>query len=296
MPYGDMNPKAFNVSAVSVTKILDEPSPLRAALATPLCGERTFELLGVRITDARMERAVQLMYERMLQRGDRAGALSIVNAHTLNLATSNPNYRRVLNSSDYVFGDGTGVRWGARLQGLKLQANLVGTDLIPRYFAEYAHQGHSYYLLGSDAVSNSRAATYARENFSGWRLAGAHHGYLNDPRTLASTISDINRTRPDLLLVAMGNPLQETWIARHRDQLEVGLCVGVGGLFDIWAGNLRRPSPLFRDHGCEWLGILLQQPKKSRRYLIGNPLYLARIAREQLWRSIAKQAGNGSAS
>lgn len=260
-------------------------------IAPPLPGsERLFNVLGVNITDATQERAIELMRERMLKRERGCGAINIVNAHTLNVATSQPAYREVLNSADYVFGDGTGVRWAARLQGLRLQANLVGTDLIPRFFEALAHQGFSYFMLGADPDAVVRAAGYVRANFPGWHAAGFHHGYLREPGVLSGAIEQINAAHPDLLLVAMGNPLQETWIARHRHELNVGLAVGVGGLFDIWAGNLQRPSRLFRDRGCEWLGILLQQPHKAGRYLLGNPLFLSRIGCEaaQRWLNPAR--------
>jgi len=84
------------------------------------------------------------------------------------------------------------------------------------------------------------------------------------------------QTGPDLLLVGMGNPLQEIWIHAHRHQLEVPLVAAVGGLFNYWAGTLRRASPVLRRLGAEWLGILWQQPHKARRYLLGNPLFLWR--------------------
>ena len=79
----------------------------------------------------------------------------------------------------------------------------------------------------------------------------------------------------------MGNPRQEQWLHEYRRQLDVSLCLGVGGLFHYWAGGLRRAPGWLRHLGDEWLGILLQQPHKARRYLLGNPLFLWRIVRER---------------
>ncbi len=84
--------------------------------------------------------------------------------------------------------------------------------------------------------------------------------------------------RPNLLLVGMGNPRQEQWIDRYLPQLRVPLTMGTGGLFDHWAGNLKRAPYWVRRIGCEWMQLLLQQPHKCRRYLLGNPVFLARIA------------------
>jgi len=90
----------------------------------------------------------------------------------------------------------------------------------------------------------------------------------------------INRAAPDMLLVAMGNPLQERWLHAHLPALRVPVSVGVGGLFDHWAGNLRRAPVWVRRLGIEWVQILLHQPHKWRRYVLGNPKFIVRAVRE----------------
>jgi N-acetylglucosaminyldiphosphoundecaprenol N-acetyl-beta-D-mannosaminyltransferase len=159
-----------------------------------------------------------------------------------------------------------------------MQDNVNGTDLTPELFRATAGRGYRYFLLGADRESIPRAAEHARKTFTGWAQAGFHHGYVNDAGRESEVISQINRARPHLLLVAMGNPLQERWIHDHRHQLEVPLGMAVGGLFSYWAGNIRRSPSWLRRCGLEWLGILLQQPHKARRYLIGNPKFLLQAA------------------
>lgn len=59
--------------------------------------------------------------------------------------------------------------------------------------------------------------------------------------------------------------------------------MGIGGLFDYWAGNVSRAPQWLRNLGHEWIWRLYQQPRdKMQRYLVGNPLFLARIIREHL--------------
>lgn len=202
----------------------------------------------------------------------------IANAHTLNTAASDPTYAAVLRRGDLVVGDGSGVRLAARLRGVRMKANLVGTDLVPALLTATAGRGYRCFLLGADAASIERAADYFRRNFPGWTLAGYHHGYLT-AETVGPVIAEINRAEPDLLLVGMGNPLQEGWIDRHASALKVGISIGTGGMFDHWAGNLRRAAPWLRRIGCEWVQLLFQQPRKARRYVIGNPLFVWRMLR-----------------
>jgi N-acetylglucosaminyldiphosphoundecaprenol N-acetyl-beta-D-mannosaminyltransferase len=239
------------------------------------------QVLGVRITDTTMAEAIQLFGELMTQPDGITRMVYFANAHTLNLAWERPDYREVLNRADHVFGDGTGVRWGARLKGVHLRDNVNGTDAVPLLFERMAGHGLRYFLLGAQAEVIERAAATAERQFAGWQLAGCHHGYL-DAALTEQVIEQINAARPHLLLVGMGNPLQEFWLDQARAKLKVPLCMATGGLFQYWAGNLDRAPAWFRRAGIEWLHILRRQPHKLRRYGLGNPVFVARILRDRL--------------
>ena len=181
-----------------------------------------------------------------------------------------------VNRGHLVLNDGTGVRWAARWQGQPFEHNHVGTDLVPDLCGEGLRWGMRVFLLGGRPGVAERAAGALVSRFPGVVIAGHHHGYvgLSDDERVCRTI---NEARPDLLLVAMGNPLQEMWIDRNLRGLERGVALGVGGLFDHLAGSLRRAPRWVRSAGCEWVQILLQQPHKWRRYVLGNPVFLYRM-------------------
>jgi N-acetylglucosaminyldiphosphoundecaprenol N-acetyl-beta-D-mannosaminyltransferase len=276
----------------TATMTLDPPATLEATRRQS-AGDRLLSILGVGVTDVTRRRAIELLEGLIRQYDGRARSVCFVNAHTLHLAADDGTYREVLNAADYVFGDGTGVRWASRLQGTRVQDNLVGTDLVPALFRETAGSGYRYFLLGADEGTIQRAAAHAEETFCGWTQVGYHHGYLADPGLDAEVVRRINQARPDVLLVGMGNPLQERWIHRHRHELDVPVCVAVGGLFSYWAGELRRAPLWMRRCGSEWVGILVQQPHKARRYLLGNWLFLMRILCET-WAARQRRLGRPS--
>jgi N-acetylglucosaminyldiphosphoundecaprenol N-acetyl-beta-D-mannosaminyltransferase len=236
------------------------------------------DVLGVGVRDCRMSDALAEVGRWLFADGGRARSVYFVNAHTLNLACDDAAYRAVLNGADLVFGDGTGVRWAARfLHGVRLADNVNGTDLVPALFAAQAGRGLRYFLLGGTPEQNERAAEHASRTFEGWTLAGHHHGYL-DPDASERVAALINDAKPHLLLVGMGNPAQERWIAAWRDRLHVPVCMGVGGIFAYWSGHLDRAPRWVRAIGMEWVHLLLRQPQKARRYLLGNPVFLLRLA------------------
>lgn len=245
--------------------------------------DRIISILGVEISDVNTQRAVQIIEDGILNPAATPKSVFFVNAHTLNLAAAKHSYCELLNTADHVFGDGTGVRWAARLQGLHVRDNLVGTDLVPNLFLQTANRGYSYYMLGSNQATVDKAADYSQRHFPGWRLAGKHHGYLKQKSDLLNALDDIDRTNPDVVLVGMGNPLQEEFVKRHLHDFNTRVCLAIGGLFDYWAENVSRAPGWIRRAGYEWVWRLYQQPyDKASRYLLGNPMFLYRILAEKL--------------
>jgi exopolysaccharide biosynthesis WecB/TagA/CpsF family protein len=205
----------------------------------------------------------------------------IVNAHTLNLAWKDASFRRILNDADLLLNDGSGAKMASRLAGKPFPDNLVGTDLTPQLCEIGVREGVGVFLLGGLEGVAQRAGEKLKELVPGLKICGAHHGYFGKAQAM-SVVDAINRSGAGILLVAFGNPLQETWIHENAASLRCDLCIGVGGLFDHLAGRLRRAPLWIRRAGIEWVHILLGQPHKWRRYLIGNPLFVARALRDRL--------------
>jgi N-acetylglucosaminyldiphosphoundecaprenol N-acetyl-beta-D-mannosaminyltransferase len=235
-------------------------------------------IFGTKIHNLAIDDAIRHIMFLIKHKQDVCQSIFFVNTHTLNLAKSNPNYQDVLNSADAVFGDGTGVRWAAKLHGITLKDNLAGTDLIPNFLKENTNFGYRYFLLGGQPDIICQAAKYASNHFPGWEMVGFHHGYFDTNET-PEVIEKINSACPHVLLVGMGNPNQEFWIHKYRSQLKVPLAMSVGGLFHYWAGDINRAPLFLRVVGMEWLGILFQQPHKLKRYFIGNSQFLLRLAK-----------------
>lgn len=256
---------AMDIAATTAMSNLTPPPGIDA---------RNVDIFGVHIADTTKEGAIDLMRGWIDDFDGRSRAIFIANAHTLNLAWENGGYRDVLNAADATFADGTGVRLAARLCGVRLRDNLVGTDLLPAFMSRCPRR-YRFFLLGGPRGTASAAAETLYELFPEVHIAGHHHGFFS-PAEQAAVIHRINAAEPDILLVAMGNPLQERWIHEALPSLRVPVSVGVGGLFDYWAGRLRRAPLWMRRLGIEWCHILMHQPYKWRRYLIGNPKFVLR--------------------
>jgi N-acetylglucosaminyldiphosphoundecaprenol N-acetyl-beta-D-mannosaminyltransferase len=239
-------------------------------------------IFGISLIDTTLQYAKELMESVIDSRPEKTHAIFFVNTSTMNLAIEDKKYANVLNRADYVYGDGTGVRWAIKiLHKKKLKDNVNGTDLIPKFLRETAGKNYRYYLLGAEPAAIERAAKAVPELFRDCELAGYHHGFWKKEEN-EEVIKSINKSRAHLLLVGMGNPIQENWIIENIDKLEVPLVAAVGGLFTYWSGDLDRAPLWIRKIGMEWLYILFRQPHKWQRYLIGNTKFLIRIVFQAL--------------
>ncbi len=154
------------------------------------------------------------------------------------------------------------------------------STLMPKLLKACNEQGHSVYLLGSKnnylkmALYNLRCQ-YPNVSFSG------HHGYfsINDPEANQKVINDINHFKPRVLIVGMGMPLQEYWVLKHREQLDVNAILVGGAVIDRLAGHVNDCPVILSRHGLEWLYRLAQEPRRLlSRYVIGNPAFLLQVA------------------
>ena len=235
-------------------------------------------MFGVPVTNTSMSSAVEWIAERA--RSDEKSTLNFVNAHCLNIAAKNIAYQRVLRQSDRLYPDGSGVALAMRLHGRRMTDNLNGTDLLPHLCESAAARGSSLFLLGGHDGVAEQAAANLQKQFPGLGIAGTQHGYFEEADT-DRIIGKINSSGADILLVAMGVPHQELWIAAHREKLECGVAMGVGGLFDFFSERIPRAPLWLRRLGCEWVWRLLQEPARMwKRYLVGNPEFVLRAMRE----------------
>jgi len=203
-----------------------------------------------------------------------------VNAHVLNQSQERPELRTALRDADLVYCDGYGVRVAAKALDLPVPHRMTGADWIWSLADLCERSGRSVYLLGSEpGIAREACARLSRRHPS-LRIAGAHHGFFEVGSNHAErVVEDINARRPDILLVGMGTPKQELWVQRYAALLEVDVLWTVGALFDYVSGRVPRAPAWLADNGLEWIFRLGVEPQRMwRRYLLGNPMFLSRVA------------------
>jgi exopolysaccharide biosynthesis WecB/TagA/CpsF family protein len=197
--------------------------------------------------------------------------LGIVNAHTMNLIREQSAYRECMQLMDRNINDGVGMNMAAKMRGSYFIENLNGSDLIPRLLKDQ-QTPIRVFLYGAGEASNAGAARVMTGISDHIQIVGRLNGF---DATEMEVIEKINQSSPDLLLVALGQPGQELFLNRHRDNLKAGVAVGIGASFDFLSGNVHRAPHWVQSLKMEWCYRLLHEPRRMfRRYVIGNPRFL----------------------
>jgi exopolysaccharide biosynthesis WecB/TagA/CpsF family protein len=239
------------------------------------------EVLGVPVFKGTTAEALELVAQAA---SEGPALVAYVNAHTLNLASRDRAYFELLRDAPVVLNDGAGLSLAARMQGERFPENLNGSDFNPAIVELAARKGWSVYFLGAQPGTAARTAEILAERVPDLKVAGNRDGYF--PRSEdAAVAAAIKGTGADVVLVAMGNPLQERWLAANLGSTGATVGVGVGAFFDFTTGNVPRAPAWMNRAGIEWIWRLGQEPKRMwRRYLVGNPLFLWRVANRRFRR------------
>ncbi|WP_353947441.1 WecB/TagA/CpsF family glycosyltransferase [Sporolactobacillus sp. Y61] len=206
--------------------------------------------------------------------------LFFLNDYGFNIAQQDGAYRKILNQAGLLLNDGIGIKIGARIWGIQLQENLNGTDLIPLLLTHAAAENLSVYLLGSTEQNVRLAAEHLSQSIGGLKIAGCHHGYFQSDDEV---VPAINQSGADILLVGMGMPLQEKFIARNHASLRPLTRIAAGGFIDFASGMKPRAPKWMRKLNLEWLYRMCLEPRRMwRRNVIGHAQFFFHVIRLKL--------------
>src|SRR4030095_7332018 len=169
--------------------------------------------------------------------------------------------------------DGVPLVWVSRIGKTPLPSRVAGADLVLPVLAEAERDGRSVFFLGPMPTTLKLALTRCAREFPRLRIAGAHAPpvhFEHDVTQDAPSVAAIRDAHPDIVLLALGTPKQELWIARHRNELDFGVALCIGASVDFFAGAQKRCPKFLAEIGAEWIWRLLREPKRlGARYAPG---------------------------
>ena len=237
---------------------------------------------GFVILDVDAETAIALVATR--GRAGRATELHFANTNFV--VACHPFADAIQVPQAIVLNDGVGLDLAAWMRDRRFfRANLNGTDFVPRLLAAQPAETRVFLLGARPDVAEAAARAFAR--VGPLRIVGVRDGY-DGMADDGAVLEHIARCAPDILLVALGDPMQARWIASHRGRHAVPLVVGVGALFDFVSHAVPRAPRAVRALRLEWLYRLAREPRRLlRRYSIDLLVFFRHCWRTQRAERIA---------
>ncbi len=232
----------------------------------------TIEAFGVKLSPVSMEEALDRV-EKFIASGQPHQILT-TDANAILTSRNDPEYLKIIRGASMTTPDGFGVIWGARLLNLPIYERVTGVDMVTGICERAAKKGYKIFILGSNEGVAATAARNLEQKYSGMEVVGTHHGFwrrdgkeggFNAEESDEIMADVIAEAAPDVLFVAMGIPMQEKFIAAQLQRMQVPVCIGVGGSFDVYSGKFTRAPVTVQRIGLEWLYRVWVEPTRWKR-------------------------------
>lgn len=232
----------------------------------------TINLLGIDVCSMRMDDVVDIANEHIASRTKLL--IGIVNVSKVVNMKKDPALRCSLKEADIVLADGMPIVWLSRMLGTPLPERLTGIDLMQRLLRQADEKHYRVYFLGAKPTVLRRVIEIVQRDYPGVKIAGYRDGYF-DKETERNLAEDIRNSKADILFVGISSPKKEIFLRSWRSFINVPICHGVGGSFDVLAGVTKRAPLLMQEFGLEWVYRLIQEPRRMwKRYLVTNTIFV----------------------
>lgn len=197
------------------------------------------------------------------------------NPETFMISEKNEDVRKMLLDKETVMvPDGIGVLKAGKKIGYNIEERITGIDIANELLKFGNEQKKSIYLFGSKQEVIDSMKEVIKEQYPNLKLVGTSNGYVTDKDKV---FDEIVKLEPDIVLVALGIPLQEMLIYKHLNRFKKGIFVGVGGSFDVMSGMKKRAPKIFIKLNLEWLYRIMKEPKRFKRFYNSNVKFILEI-------------------
>ncbi len=224
---------------------------------------KTIDILGVNVDSITFADAVDKA--EALVKADGFSMIFTPNPEIVMCAKNDAELKNILNSADLCTADGIGVVYASKILGSPVPDRVAGFDLVCALLERMSKTGDGVFLFGAKPGVAEAAKAKMEEKYPGIVVSGTHNGYFK-PEDEDKIVEEINASGAKLLLVCLGAPKQEKWIAQNQNRLKVNLCMGVGGTLDVFAGTAKRAPEIFIKLNLEWTYRILKNPSRIGRF------------------------------
>ena len=237
---------------------------------------KTSKLFGYEIYNSDFKDAISEALS--LMDGRKTSQIITVNPEMINLSFVNENFAKLLNDAELLLPDGIGIKLALMIMGQKSN-RIAGVDFAYNLLQQCEKNSVPVAFVGTTEETLNKAIAQIKTQMPDLKIVYTHNGFFENNEDI---YEGLKNAAPSLVLVALGSPKQEFFIAEAKNKLKNGLLIGVGGSFDVWSGEIKRAPVIFQKLGLEWLYRTVTQPKRLKRIFPALPLFLIKVLKERL--------------
>lgn len=231
------------------------------------------KILGYGVDSFTFDEAVEYAYSHH-------GQIVTINPEMISEARKNKDFSEIVEHADLVVPDGIGVEIGLKILGHKVR-RIPGIELGRALIVKFSDENKTVAFVGAKPEVVESAVKMLRTDIQNLNVVYFHDGYFRDANII---MDSLYQAKPDLVLVALGSPKQEFFIAEMKTRLPNSTFIGLGGSFDVWAGHVERAPEIYQNLGLEWLYRTIKEPKRFKRIFPTLPLFILSVLKERLFR------------
>lgn len=228
--------------------------------------DKSVNILGIEFSNRGLKETVEFIDNKRMENKSETFHIITVNPEIALDIERDAELKKISLEAGLITADGVGIILASKLKKNPLPERVTGYELLLELLKLGNEKGLSFYFFGSSEEVNNIACQKILRDYPNIRLAGRHNGYFKGDEEL-KILEEIEKTKPDFLIVALGAPLSEKWIYKHKSKLTSKITMGVGGSLDVISGKVKRAPEVWQRLNLEWLYRLISNPSRWRRQM-----------------------------
>ena len=206
------------------------------------------------------------------------GQVVTINPEMIDYASKHPDFANILKEAELVIPDGVGVQLGLKILGHNVK-RIAGIEFARKIVEKNAADGKTIALIGAKPHVIEKAVENLKKEISGINIVYYHDGYFKDDTEI---LNQLQLNKLHLVLTGLCAPKQEEFNYKAKKLLPESLFIGVGGSFDVWAGEVERAPEIYQKLWLEWLYRTVKEPKRFKRIFPTLPLFVLKVLKEKI--------------
>lgn len=245
-----------------------------------LYNNRRRKILDTYVSDLSLDETVEEIIHCIDER--RSIQHVVINANKVVLLKDNEELRDIVNHCTIINADGISIYWAAKLLGISLRERVTGIDLFQKLMEVADRKEYKVFLFGAKEETVLKVKNYFESKYKNLNVVGYRNGYFEDVDN-REIVKKMRESGADMLFVAFPSPQKEFWINKYKEKINIPFIMGVGGSFDVIAGEKKRAPKIIQKMGFEWLFRFVQEPRRMfKRNAVGSIRFVYYVIKEKI--------------